>query len=308
LGRKRLILHFGLQKTGTSSIQLMLSASRNALDEAGYQYPQLPKKEGGVWNSPFRHNIISGTYADFASAFDKMTPAQTTEWWDSIRNSDKTSIVSAEDFSRQKNYTSLGNDISDFSVTVVLYLRRQDKFAESLYNQRNKILVQRMDDQILEADTATEAGLFKFLRVEHYIPILNFERLLNCIETQLKPDKIIVREFERNKLKEGDVCHDFLDAIGLKADGFIFPSNDANEAIPNNMLRKLVNTAEVHGLDAARLELGEFAARFSKGEVEKGSYAVCSEAVRKNLLDQYKDINLQIRDRYNVSFSGCDYS
>jgi len=302
--RKRLILHFGLQKTGTSSIQLMLSASKDALDNAGYSYPALPAKEGAVWNSPFRHNIVSATYADFATAFDKMTPSQTAEWWDGIRNSDKIAIVSAEDFSRQKNFTNLGNDVSDFDVTVVLYLRRQDKFAESLYNQRNKILLQRVDDQVLAPETATAAGLFQFLKVEHYTPVLNFERLLNCIETQIRPEKIIVREFERGKLKQGDVCQDFLDALELGSDGFVLPSNDANESIPNNLLRNLVLTAETRGMDAARSELRELSERFSKGEVEKGTYAVLSDSVRNDFLNQYKEINRNIQEKYNISFSG----
>lgn len=129
--RKKLILHIGLQKTGTSSIQVMLHSSAAALREAGYFYPALPVNPEQIWNSPFRHNIIAATYADFSTAFDKLDLEQEDLFWQSLMDNPLTPILSAEDFSRQQDFGRLAKHLEPFDVTIVVYLRRQI-FSRSL--------------------------------------------------------------------------------------------------------------------------------------------------------------------------------
>lgn len=308
LKKKTLILHIGLQKTGTSSLQVMLASNDAALAEAGYSYPALPAGHGAVWHSPFRHNIVAATYADFITTFAKLSPEQAAEFWADLRNSDTTTILSAEEFSRQKDYGALAVPLADFDVTVVVYLRRQDRFAESLYNQRNKLLVQKAEPRILAPETATEQGLFEFLRIEQYIPVLNYRRLLETLEAQLKPARIIVREFDRDRLVGGDVCLDFLDALGLDPARFTMPRHEANESISNVLLQRLVKAAEEKGEAIALTELQILADQIRRGAVVKGPYALLSQQTRRHFLEQYRDINTFVSERYGVTFSGYDGS
>lgn len=306
--KKPLILHMGLQKTGTSSVQVMLASSAAALEENGYIYPTLPKSDGHVWNSPFRHNIIAATYSDFPTTFDRLSVDQELEFWSSLKGEEYTPILSAEEFSRQKNFTPLYDAMEDFDITAVIYLRRQDKFAESLYNQRNKILVQNADPRVISSDLATEKGLFDFLRAENYGPLLNYEKLLERVEQQLKPARIVIREFDRGTLKGGDVCRDFLDILGLPPERMSFPSQEANESLSNDALHELVAAAEQDGLPVATDKLNHLSRQLSEGAAPTGSYQVLSAPTRRKLLKDYRDINTAIRDRYGVVFSGYDYS
>jgi len=306
--KKQAVIHVGMQKTGTSSVQVMLASSAKALRSNGYFYPDLPQKEGRVWNSPFRHNIVAATYADFPSTFEKFSADQEEEFWQMLRDDDAIPILSAEEFSRQRDFSTIAKRLQGFDVSIVVYLRRQDKFAEALYNQRNKLLVHFGDPRIFNPETTTEQGLFNFLKDENYIPLLNYKRLLSTIEEQIKPVRIIARDFDREKLKNGDVCHDILAALDIPPEGFSFPQTDANESISNILIQTLINAAETKGLEAARLEMTALSEKLNKEGLATGTYQLFSGGTRSHFLSQYKEINMYIREKYGVSFTGYDCS
>ena len=299
---QNLILHIGLQKTGTSSIQVMLNSSATYLREAGYIFPVLPPRSEMVWNSAFRHNIVAATYADFRTAFSKMTDAEQEGFWVGLAADALTPVLSAEDFSRQKDFTRLGTLLRPYRVTVIAYLRRQDQFAESLYNQRNKILVERADDRLLSPDLLTENGLYEFLRVERYAALLDYGDLLRRIEEQIRPIRLVVRVFDRTKLAGGDVCVDFAEQLGLDAGRMTLPKAPANELIPNNWLQKLLDVLATAGPGAARVALADISHEFRNGRIPKGSYAIFSPRSREQFLRQYEVTNHRIGERFGLAF------
>lgn len=303
---KRLVLHVGLQKTGTSSIQVMLAGSGTYLETQGYIFPHLPdaaEDDSNLSVSPFRHNRIAGTYADYPSAFKPLNPSALHTLWEQIHATPHTAILSAEDFSRQKNYAALGAALSSFDVEVILYVRRQDLFAESLYNQRNKILLQRCSTDHLGAHFLTEDDLFAFLRREAYIPILNFSRLLSEIETHIKPAKVHVRQFDREMLEGADVCSDFSALFGWDFDKMSKPGHDTNGSVSNTVLTSINQVFLEHGADAAKDKMNEINQSIQHGENLSGSYKVLSPKTRNTVQRQYNDINSDINTRYGVDLT-----
>ncbi len=300
-----LIFHIGLQKTGTSSIQVMLAGSQAYLRSQGAYFPSLPAEAGAarIWQSPFRHNIIAATYADYMSAFPKLSDAQQRQFWGALNAARDIPVLSAEDFSRQGDFSRFAQVFAAFAPEVVMYVRRQDRFIESLYNQRNKILVSRGDPSFLAGDFLTEGNLFHFVKQENYVSVLNFSKTLNRIATQLTPARFHVRVFDRAELAGGDVCQDFAALFGWDHSQMFQPPKEANGSIANAVLQELKQVYDTKGETAAAAALVELNARQAAGEDLSGSYSLLREGTRREVLRQYAEINAELETSYGVVFS-----
>ncbi|WP_147320286.1 hypothetical protein [Rhodobacteraceae bacterium W635] len=300
---KKLFLHIGLRKTGTSGIQAMLARSGEYLGSCGLEFPILPnsqEKKGKVWNSPFRHNCVAARYADYNTVFDKLTNEETKSFWGNLSQNSLDSIISGESFSRQIDFSSLARDLESFETEVIVYIRRQDKLIESLYNQRNKLLAQRGDSSVIHEQFLTEQELLSFMNRPDHKRGLNFIDLLNRIETSLKPHKLHVRKFDRNCLAGGDVTADFCEILGIDVARMTAPSEEANRSIGNEILKSWKKVA----LENSRVEADEFIWEVNRERSEgvdySGDYRLFSNRVRAQVLEQFREHNAALLERYGV--------
>lgn len=145
----RLILHAGTQKTGTSAIQASLSENRSALQKEGIFYPQSRHIFGG---SQTAHHEFAHTLAGRTRSHGNLVRQFVTRLKSEAR-SDETVLLSSEALYRHvhgykrwdqlspreywvrrlRYIETVSEVLSDFDVEVLLCLRRQDNFAESLY-------------------------------------------------------------------------------------------------------------------------------------------------------------------------------
>lgn len=304
--KRRLVLHVGHQKTGTSSIQVMLAGSNSYLRSKNFFYPSVPEpisKTNSVWEGPFRHNIIAGTYADYGTAFDRLSAEELDSFWERLSRDSCSPILSAEGLSRQRNFVPLAAALADYDVEVVAYVRRQDLFAESLYNQRNKILVQRGDPSFISEEFLTEADMFNFLRSQSYFRILSFTSLVNKIENQIQPTKIYVRVFDKKLLKGGDVCEDFAGIYDLDMEKLYQAGTHANGSISNAVLEEIKDVFLSKGELAARELMGVIRTSMRNGCDYSGYYGIFTDQSRKHFLDNYRNVNDVLREKYGVSFN-----
>lgn len=303
--KRRLVLHVGHQKTGTSSIQVMLAGSNSYLRSKNFFYPSVPEprsKTNSVWEGPFRHNIIAGTYADYGTAFDTLSAEELDRFWRNSSHDPCSPILSAEGLSRQYNFAPMAAALADYDVEVVAYVRRQDLFAESLYNQRNKILVQRGDPFFLSEEFLTETDMFNFLKAQSYFRILNFTNLMSKVEDQIQPSKIHVRVFDKKLLKGGDVCEDFAEIFDLNIEKLYQVGTHANGSISNAVLEEIKDVFLSKGGGAARELMGAIRTSMRNGRDYSGYYGVFSDQSRRDFLDKYSDVNRVLKEKYGVFF------
>jgi len=299
------IFHIGMQKTGSSSIQVMLASSISYLKEIGYSFPTLPKSElpkSSVWTSPFRHNCIAATFADFNSTFERLTPNELGEFWTNATDNGLIPKLSAEEFSRQRDFSVIGKALSGAQITVVVYLRRQDKFVESLYNQRNKILASRADTSCLGESFLTEKDLIDFINISGYNRMLDYVDLLCRLENQLTPTQILVMSFEPSALVGGDVCTDFCHALGLDHHLMCIPTSQANQSLGNNTLRLWNDIYLQQGTDAAVSFISDVNKKIQLGANYSGSYSIFSEERRGEFLEHFEMINDYLRKAHGIRF------
>lgn len=147
----RVLLHAGTHKTGTTSIQAVLSEHRKALRKQGLFYPDAKRFLGGGHHAHHRlaHALV-GIDPDAAAAAQRFL-----EHVRSTARPNETILFSSEAFYRHvsgvKNWRKVSEEdywplrtrymsqvaetLSDAAIGVLLFLRRPDSFAESLYHE-----------------------------------------------------------------------------------------------------------------------------------------------------------------------------
>ncbi len=153
----KLLLHIGTHKTGTTSIQRFCAANRNALRDHGLWYPPA---DVGKFPKHYAHHRVAHSIALRDPDFG---PDDASHFFDRVRRqlgNDETAVISAEPMYRHlladgepargllklsaeeterqfRNYAAATQEaIGDFDVTVLVMLRRQDLFLESLYAEQ----------------------------------------------------------------------------------------------------------------------------------------------------------------------------
>ena len=209
----KIYLHIGTEKTGTTSIQKLMQSNSTNLIEHGILYPKslgLPNNirlsnalqdYDKIDNSRIHANLIK---KNNILAFRKnLLESLKTE----INESNPyTLIISSEHLSsrinRDREIERLCQFLKHFSddITVIVYLRRQDQFLESLYS------------------TAIKKGnsfTFKFPVKGKERADFHYDKMLGKWENIFGKENIIVRIFEKDKLYGNDIIEDFLHILKI---------------------------------------------------------------------------------------------
>jgi len=212
---RNLILHIGLSKTGSSSIQRVLSGQREALRALGVYYPHSP---GAASHSLLAAAMVNDrrTLWGFNQAvWEGMAPAArlarfAEEWqaelaampdWATrcVISSEMMGVLLRQDDEVERLAASLRPYFD--TVRVVVYLRRQDLHCASAFNEW-------LRGGVLRGMELPQGG-----PADH--PMLQYGALLDRFAKSFGDAAMHPRIFERSQLVRGDVVEDFLHVAGL---------------------------------------------------------------------------------------------
>lgn len=206
---RRLFLHIGHPKTGTSSIQSFLVNHRMALERHGVYVPRAGWIEGahhGLSENFFSVRHISSQTADHLRDLDR-----------ELANTKAPTVVLSSEAFIQENPARLAALFKPrFDVFIVYYVRRQDLAAQSVYAQRVRSEIQR------ECGTISEK-LYDF--VPRYR--LHLDRFAAVFGT----DHCLLRPFETSAFVGGTLIGDFLSLLSLSSDLLPFQDERRNTAL-----------------------------------------------------------------------------
>lgn len=213
---RELILHIGLPKTGSSSIQRVLAGHREALAAQGVYYPRSPGWEN--------HQLLPASMVADPNALWDVHPGvweglkpearlamfreQFKEEMSALPGSAKRCIISSEQCA---SLLMVPADVARLAellrqwfdpIRVVAYLRRQDKHAASAYTQN-------LRTGNLAAPALPGGGPAE-------LPQYDYGGLLDRWAGAFGANAILGRIFERDAMIGGDAVEDFLALIGLK--------------------------------------------------------------------------------------------
>jgi hypothetical protein len=228
--KKTLIIHIGQGKTGSSAIQAFLAMNCLLLKSKGFYYPEPQEFSQPYQTSSGNRHVL---YDRLNERFIK-----SREDIEELFKEDEKVIFSGEFFTEflsiEKNIKDLLDLTKGINLKFIVYLRRQNEFVSSLYNQRVK-----NHDKIDSIEKMT---------------ILNVSKIILNLLNYVDKSSIIVRPYEKGQFYGGDIYQDFLSCIGLEmTEDYVLPDKIVNPSLNYEALeyRKLANKT---GLDSEDLK------------------------------------------------------
>lgn len=260
---KKLILHIGTEKTGTSTIQKFLGLNRTELMHQGFRVPLSTREnnfgENQRWfpalfyPSEFSDDFITNEFGDNANLRRKRILNKLEEFKNEIvKTNEKNYIISSEHLSsRLKDVKSIATLKTEMlalfdDIEVILYIRNPINHAISQISTEAK----SGRDIISQFKNG---GEINFLNPIKFSKVFNIRALIEKWELVFSRDKIKVNIFDVNQFLENDLLKDFCKSCGISlSDKFKIPikENDSlnltqfryicyfNNKIPKNIDRK----------------------------------------------------------------------
>lgn len=219
---KSLYLHIGCHKTGTTAFQESCLANKEKLQQQGFHFchePGSPANWGQIVNF-----TRDGEFPEFW--FWKTGLERLEKQFDN--NSSKT-LISAEDFFFL-NRDSIGK-LSDLTkanfsnITIVLYLRRQDKLALS-----HKAQSGRTEQSAIVFGTELKPLPTITPSVRHY---LDFHQRINDWKNFFPNAQWVIRSYDAAVNETGDIPRDVFQKVGVDDSDFARVGR-VNESIQRN--------------------------------------------------------------------------
>lgn len=195
---KKLYLHIGLPKTGSSSIQYFLYKNRAILSQQGLIYPD-------IMSHGYGHHLCAHYFSANPNSVPVHIKLQLPDKIEMRRHmadlkylSHPEILLSSEAF-RKANPGKLRDYLMGFDVQIIVFLRRQDHWIESSYNQDYKIRSSHnygVDEHIARISL-----------------MLDYDEFLKPWENAFSKDAITVVPFEHRTFANGLERH-FIEIIG----------------------------------------------------------------------------------------------
>lgn len=301
---KHLILHIGQPKTGSTALQNFLQGHHDRLARQGYaSYQPRYGYKGSLFTASgafLLHETLCHLQGDIYGEEKKLLE-ETSKFTD-FAHSHPCILLSDEWFYelapehpdfwncvRETLYTLLGEESE---IRIILYLRRQDEWLLSWWKQRLHTTIAR------ESAVSFPAFLSNLLSEDR----LDYDLQLKRLEEVFGRDHISVRVYDRAAFTGGDVCHDFLAALGIPwQEDFILPEKDSNPSLTLDAAQALylIRSGEV-SCTADEGALQNAALLFSSMYPEKRPFYPISEEDRRSLLEDFQEGNRRVEARYHL--------
>jgi hypothetical protein len=228
----KLIIHIGVEKTGTTSIQDFLIKNEIVLNDSGFHILRLGLSAN---NRHMAAACMDLTKVDdfiisknltkkvVRQQFNKNTLEECRQKIMNLPSSIHTVIISSEHFhsrlTKHEEVSRLRDAFSDMfeDIKVVMYLRDQGALIKSLYSTKLRGGYNKSFSDFL-IDCRSQDDYFDFHKL--------FCRWGNVFGES----SIVCRIFSRERLVEGSIIKDFCDVVGIVNDKISFDAFHSNES------------------------------------------------------------------------------
>jgi hypothetical protein len=274
--KKKMYIHIGFGKTGTTAIQSLFSRNRAELLKHDFLYPTTGLQIGG-------HHLLSPLGACDISGNTKLMYKQLAK---EINDSPATNnFISSENFifATPNLIEGVRKEFEKFDVKIIFYIRYQYALIESVFLQWQKV----GDDY--------QGSVVNFFN--KHKGAFDFEQRIAPWATYFGKDAIISRLYEK-KLIGGDVCNDIAAVLGLEKLKVTSSGVDENFSLRPEFsaLVSLVDSANVGKEERSKIikELLRITERF---------YSVKKEhLIKADLKDEiakfYEKSNIEFANKY----------
>ena len=300
--KRKLFLHVGVEKTGTSAIQSALFENKNTLrDEYSIIYP-----ESIIWPDK-SHHILSlslletDLHGDVGDMYDVL--GRLDEEIDS--SSCRDMIISSEIFRwfyQHKNYSILEERIfKKFEVvTVMLAVRPQAEWLSSMYNQWVK-----------DPNVHTSVSLQEY--VEEMKDDADFLGIYNGWQSRIKnlsvKNEVVVVDYSDNPL---NIIRKFFNIVVggyiFWSDNILLTDNRENSALPRPEIDFIRHFNKIDISIEKRRNLNRLISEYCSNKQQrpflKGKYRIISPELERGIYEHYKENNNDLSAKSAVTSIG----
>ena len=232
--KKKLYLHIGTPKSGTTAIQNFLYDNRDKLAECGIEYPCNRTPFGEYSWTDGNIGFMFGIGMEDAEKIAKGV----IELCDKCEGS--TILCSTEriwaQIADKKKFFKVLKDYG-FNIKVIVYLREQSDYLDSIYREGVKAPphVAFPYEQMFKFDSEPECNVFWW---KHIIETSHYYQYLCDIDSVVGKENISVRVYDKEHWKDGNIFADFLEAINIDKDvsHFKIPSKRINPSLSHSQM------------------------------------------------------------------------
>lgn len=284
----RLFLHIGIAKSGTSAIQHFLFNNRELLASHHVYYPT-----AGLFVAAKAHHYLSHKWGSWRNT-KYLTGVDFDAEWQKlerfIAGHEGVHIVSSEGFSvrsvlpEKEDLVPYVRDVlRDVDMRIVVYLRPQDEWVESMYKQ-------------MVGDGRMKRTFRSFL--DDLPRELDFDYLLKIWEAGFSRQNIIVLRYARSQFANGDVASDFLRALSIPPiAGLVRTERDVNPSL-DDITAQLLRVLGQSNRGRIGKRLTHLSSRLFGGLTPPESLRLSSPEQRRMIRERYASSNAQVAERY----------
>ncbi len=237
-------LNIGTPKTGTTAVQSFLRENESLLEQKGYCFPDLTPVTGKRRYQDRNGHFLIHNAGNPQKQDGDLVREKGFRMLGELAQKYPNIILSDEELwktgGRMKGFWPyMAEEFRKIGceVKIIVYLRRQDLFIQSLWNQNVKSRYMRRTESFEEC---MEKNLFS------YFPLNYYEHLLKVNEC-IKKEDIIVRPFEECQFQgeEHSIYSDFLKCTGLDlTEEFTRETVRSNPGLRGNFieLKRIINS------------------------------------------------------------------
>lgn len=310
---KKLFIHIGRAKTGTTSIQQFLSLWGDSLRDHGFKYAST-----GLFNSRLFYNahhplvwsIVKylsdaglGRYWESAGSYAKVEQSDKAYWTrlrqEILQGDMRSYIVSSEEFSVHTDLKSLVPRVrelvgDDIKVIIVCFVRSQDRYLESTYNQAVKAEVDRISERFTD-----------YVRRMIEVNAPDFNKTIDPWADEFGKESLRIVDFDEAR-KHSSIVNAFLDVIGWEGERDKHEVERHSNQSFSRFQIEFLRILNKHKKIVNNRTFSRFVWFFSKiNRYFKANPSFLSEAERENIRNIYRLSNERFREKYADQIWKC---
>jgi len=282
---RKVVLHIGMPKTGTTTIQFFLANNAEALAANGCLYPST----GQLHHA---HHPLAALLLDrrpglgwVDSLVPAVDPALLQQLKREIRGSAcSTVVISTELFSFMRDTRKAIESFSEYDLRILFFIRRQDYWLESLCRQEMKTgTYSQADPQEFIETRLWEADYLEYL--ERWGKYLDEAKL-----------KVVLLD---RRLASAPVQQRFLSACDIDWSDAYSINRDENTKLTQECLHFLINSPQKDRIDEFHAHVDEALERYSQKHPDPPEYGwLLSPEQRRGILERVHERNALLAKRF----------
>ncbi len=305
--KKKLYLHIGTLKTGTTAIQAFCYRNREMLAEDGIYYPTKAVHSG--------ERFDEGTYPQAGNAADiaRMdTPEEISDAILNLMGDEDVTLISSEAFvhfchkKMGQIINNLKNKSSDLQLIIIVYIRNQADYFESFYREfvQGSYLTASIEDAYHYLITGDFGKLNKQDKelLEDIVCGCNYYNWISDISANLDHENIFIRNYDELMQEKRDIITDFFEIMHLKIDDkYVREERLANPSIGVELLeaKRLTNTLALSEYDQRIHDYFMLGLRTRLNEDKRhGKTSLLTHDERCSIWAKYKEDNRKIAEMF----------